>query len=232
MAVMNFIQVNNNTNTNRTDCGITTAAIIMFDRMQPIVDRRAHNRRRINASFATWPALIYRMSIRRSKLMGTANQLPRKVGANLQLNLSNHAAYGISDSKQHSESLNLKFDISVRKVMYRSSQQEGKVLILFTAISHASVCYRKWLICEIATSRTNISNIRPSDWLLSSTPPTVWHEERSLLIWYSENWISHITFGLAYQMQYMTNQLSPFLCRALVTLCNCARLSHSFMCLG
>lgn len=156
MAVMNFIQVNNtNTNTNRTDCDTTTAAIIMFDRMQPIVDRRAHNRRKINASFATWPALIYRMSIRRSKLMGTANQLPRKVGANLQLNLSNHAAYGISDS-----SLNLKFDISVRKVLYRGAQQGGKVLISFTAISHASVCYRKWLICEIATSRTNSSTHR------------------------------------------------------------------------
>lgn len=82
MAVMNLtIQINNtnNNNNNITDCDTLRTAIIMSKRMQPIVDRRARSQRRINATFVTWLVLIYRMFIRRSKLMAKANQLPRKV---------------------------------------------------------------------------------------------------------------------------------------------------------
>lgn len=77
MAVMNLIiQINNN---NNTDCSTLRTATIMSNRMQPIVDRKAQSQRKIDATFVTWPVLIYRMFIRRSKLMATANQLPRKV---------------------------------------------------------------------------------------------------------------------------------------------------------
>lgn len=81
MAVMNLtIQINNiNNNNNTTDCDTLHTTIIMSTRMQPIVDRKARNQRKINASFVTWLVLIYRMFIRRSKLMAKANQLPRKV---------------------------------------------------------------------------------------------------------------------------------------------------------